>query len=94
MLSVTAEEHQMEQIKSTIESARKILISQGLGTVLALGLVFWLAYTVTSKLEQIVVKQDTMNQILLSHEQETAFYLRQTCFNTAQTESQRASCIR
>lgn len=63
----------------------RILFRYGLATVIALGLVVWIAFSVSFDIRR-------MREDLSTHSMETSFYARQTCINTAQTEAQRASC--
>ena len=67
-------------------AAERILTKWGLATLLALGLVWWIATDVSGTMRDIRNKLDT-------HMNDTTFYLRQVCLNTATNESQRAGCI-
>lgn len=58
----------------------------GIPGAVALFLVWWMASDVSGALKTLTI---TLN----SHASETAFYMRQVCLNTAQTEGQRAGCI-
>jgi hypothetical protein len=66
--------------------AERILTKWGLATLLALGLVWWIASDVSGTMRDIRTKLDL-------HTNDTTFYLRQVCLNTAKDESQRAGCI-
>lgn len=69
-----------------MQAAERVLTKQGLATVLAISLVWWMAHDVSGAVRNIQQKLD-------AHITETAFYLRSICFNTATDEGQRAGCI-
>lgn len=68
------------------EHWERILTKYGAATLIALGLVWWLASNVSGQVAEV-------RKTLDAHVTETNFYLKNICINTAQIESQRAACI-
>lgn len=71
---------------NAITLAERVLTKWGLATLLAIGLVWWIASDVSGTQHRIEAKLDT-------HMNESAYYLRAICLHTAKDESERAGCI-
>ena len=63
-----------------------ILAKFGPITAIAVGVVWWLTYSLSGDLHAVKASQER-------HAMETAFYLRALCVNSAKDDAQRAACI-
>lgn len=64
----------------------KAIARFGVITVIALGLLWFVVV-------QVNIKLDRIDMNVLRHIQESAWYMRAICVNTATNEAQRASCL-
>ena len=79
---------------------QSLIRKHGPMTIIALGLTLWLTRSVSSDMKEQTEAISANAAALQRHDaeskladQETRFFLRQICVNTADNESERAACI-
>lgn len=72
--------------------AEKLLNRYGLATLLVIALSAFLIFVVDREMVDLKAQLRETEDQLRIHMSESAFYMRQTCINTAQNEAQRAAC--